>query len=42
MNQTTIVNNLYEIIESAPLDEAVGIRLAHLTGSADFSLFCMV
>ena len=22
MNQTTIVNNLYEIIESAPLDEA--------------------
>ena len=39
MNQNTIVNNLYEIIESAPLDEAVGIRLAHLTGSAEFSLF---
>ncbi|MBW1894389.1 MAG: hypothetical protein JRI91_11940 [Deltaproteobacteria bacterium] len=39
MNRNTIVNNLYEIIESAPLDEAVGIRLAHLTGNAEFSLF---
>jgi len=32
------INNLYDVIESAPLDEAVGIRIAPLTGSADFSL----
>lgn len=35
----TIINNIYSAIESAPIDEAVGIRLVHLTGSDDFALF---
>lgn len=38
MAQDPRVTNLYEIIESAPLDEAVGIRIAPLTGSDEFSL----
>ena len=38
MMQHTMVNNLYDIIESAPLDEAVGIRIAPVTGNDDFSL----
>jgi len=39
MIQKTIINNLFEKIESAKLDEAVGIRIAHLTGSEEFSFF---
>ena len=39
MDEQTIVNNLFEKIESAKLDEAVGIRVTHLTGSAEFSFF---
>jgi mannose-6-phosphate isomerase-like protein (cupin superfamily) len=39
MNQRTIVTNLYEKIENAKLDDVVGIRVAHLTGSDEFSLF---
>jgi len=38
MKQNPAVNNLYEIIESAPLDEEVGIRIAPLTGNDEFSL----
>ena len=32
------IKNLYDVIDSAPLDEAVGIRIAPLTGNDDFSL----
>jgi mannose-6-phosphate isomerase-like protein (cupin superfamily) len=38
MKQNPVVNNLYEIIESAPLDEEVGIRIAPLTGNDELSL----
>jgi len=39
MNQRTIVTNLYEKIKNATLDDVVGIRVALLTGSDEFSLF---
>ena len=39
MNVKTTLNNLYERIASAGLDEAVGIRLAYLTGDDEFSLY---
>ena len=39
MDQRTMVTNLYEKIETAKLDDVVGIRVAHLTGSEAFSLF---
>ncbi len=39
MNTETTLNNLYEKITAAELDEAVGIRLAYLTGNEEFSLF---
>ncbi|MFZ5643688.1 MAG: cupin domain-containing protein [Bacillota bacterium] len=33
------IGNLYEQIAAAKLDPAVGIRIAHLTGSESFSFF---
>lgn len=39
MDTASKVNNLYELIASAKLDPAVGIRLGHLTGSEQFSFF---
>ncbi|NCB50607.1 MAG: cupin domain-containing protein [Clostridia bacterium] len=39
MGPTSAVTNLYELIASAKLDPEVGIRLGHLTGSEEFSLF---
>jgi len=39
MDTTSKVSNLYELIASAKLDPAVGIRLGYLTGSEQFSLF---
>jgi quercetin dioxygenase-like cupin family protein len=36
---TNRVSNLFETIASAPLDPAVGIRVALLTGGEEFSLF---
>ena len=39
MNQRKFATNLYEKIENAKLDDVVGIRVAHLTGSDEFSLF---
>lgn len=38
MNEQS-VSNLYEALESAEFDPAVGIRLAHLTGNGGFSLY---
>lgn len=39
MNRTSLVNNLYKLIESSELDPEVGIRLGHLSGNKQFSLF---
>lgn len=40
MDVEITLNNLYERISFAELDEAVGIRVAYLTGNDEFSLFC--
>lgn len=34
-----MINNLYQLIESTDLDPEIGIRVGHLTGSEQFSLF---
>ena len=39
MNQRKFATNLYEKIENAKFDYVVGILIAHLTGSDEFSLF---
>lgn len=39
MNQRLFATNLYEKIEGAKLDGVVGIRIVHLTGSDEFSLY---
>jgi len=39
MNVSKTLSNLYEQISTAELDEAVGIRLAYLTGDNKFSLY---
>lgn len=39
MNQRKFATNLYKTIENAKFDDVVGIRIAHLTGSDEFSLF---
>ena len=39
MNVSKTLSNLYEQISMAELDEAVGIRLAYLTGDDEFSLY---
>ena len=39
MKQRAFATNLYEKIENAKLDDVVGIRIAHLTGNDEFSLF---
>jgi len=39
MNPTPAISNLYEVIASAKLDPEVGIRVGHLTGGEQFSLF---
>lgn len=39
MNGISSVNNLYKLIESSELDPEVGIRLGHLSGNKQFSLF---
>jgi mannose-6-phosphate isomerase-like protein (cupin superfamily) len=39
MNQRKFATNLYEKIENAKFDDVVGIRIAHLTGKDEFSLF---
>ena len=33
------VNNLYQLIASTPIDPEVGIKVGHLSGSDQFSLF---
>ncbi len=34
-----LINNLYQLITSAALDPEVGIKVGHLSGSEQFSLF---
>ena len=39
MEKSSNVKNLYQVIQSAKLDEAVGIRIDYLTGSDLFSFY---
>lgn len=39
MNPITTICNVFESVASAELDPAVGISIAHLTGSEQFSLY---
>ncbi|HBV97199.1 MAG: hypothetical protein JL50_09005 [Peptococcaceae bacterium BICA1-7] len=34
-----VIGNLYDLLKSAELDPAVGIRIAHLSGSEQFSFY---
>ncbi|HJO95518.1 MAG TPA: cupin domain-containing protein [Victivallales bacterium] len=39
MSNSIDISNLYKTLESANMDPAIGIRVEHLTGSEEFSLF---
>jgi mannose-6-phosphate isomerase-like protein (cupin superfamily) len=39
MKISSKINNLYQVIKSANLDETVGIRIGYLTGSDAFSFY---
>lgn len=39
MKMSLTCNNLYQVIQSSKLDEAVGIRIGHLTGDDSFSFY---
>lgn len=39
MSGLSLANNLYNMLESAQMDPAVGIRVGHVTGGEKFSIF---